>query len=43
MLEFVKVLEMKADIDFYRGMAYLPRGFLEEEKEGLTDKMERTE
>ena len=43
MLEFVNVLEMKADTDFYRGIAYLLRGFLEEEKEGLSDKMERIE
>ena len=41
--EFVNVLEMKADTDFYRGMAHLLRAFLQEEKEGLTDKMERTE
>jgi TorA maturation chaperone TorD len=41
--EFVNVLEMKADTDFYRGMAHLLRVFLEEEKEGLTDNMERTE
>ena len=41
--EFVNVLEMKADTDFYRGMAHLLRAFLEEEKEGLTDNMELTE
>ena len=41
--EFVNVLEMKANTDFYRGMAHLLRAFLEEEKEGLTDNMERTE
>jgi len=39
--EFVNVLEMKVDTDFYRGMAHLLRAFLEEEKEGLTDNMER--
>ncbi|OLN32927.1 TorD/DmsD family molecular chaperone [Desulfosporosinus metallidurans] len=39
--EFVNVLEMKADTDFYRGMAHLLRAFLEEEKEGLTDSMEQ--
>ncbi|KUO72464.1 MAG: dehydrogenase [Desulfosporosinus sp. BRH_c37] len=37
--EFVNVLEMKADTDFYRGMAHLLRAFLEEEKEGLTDNL----
>ncbi|OLN33153.1 TorD/DmsD family molecular chaperone [Desulfosporosinus metallidurans] len=41
--EFVNVLEMKADTDFYQGMAHLLRAFLEEEKEGLTDNLERTE
>jgi len=41
MFEFVNVLEMKADTEFYRGMAHLLRTFLEEEKEELTDNMER--
>src|SRR5665648_46150 len=43
MLEYVNVLEIKADTGFYRGMAHLLRAFLEEEKEGLTATMERTE
>ena len=42
MFEFVNVLEMKADTVFYRGMAQLLRVFLEEEKEGFMENMERT-
>jgi len=41
--EYVNVLEMKAETDFYRGMAQLLRVFLEEEKEGLTAYMKRNE
>jgi len=40
--EYLNVLEMKADTDFYRGIAHLLRDFLEEEKEGLIDNMELT-
>ena len=39
--EFVSVFEMKADTDFYRGLAQLLRAFLEEEKEGLMENMEQ--
>ena len=39
--EFVNGLEMKADTEFYRGIAQLLQVFLEEEKEELTDNMER--
>ena len=36
--EYLNVLEMKADTEFYQGMAQLLRAFLEEDKDGLTDK-----
>ena len=38
MFEYLNVLALKADTEFYQGMAQLLRAFLEEDKDGLTDK-----